>query len=127
MISSYTGYNQNGTFTREYYPVYTKFLVDDAFNGANRASIVTDSSGKSISTYDIISRGDYNNLRVNQGYVLREIADLAVQKDVLHTTLEMNDKLPQVYEYNKNNDSEAFDIEIRMEDYYYGTHYTRVV
>ena len=125
MISSYTGYNQNGTFHRDYYPVYTKFLVGDAFNGANRASIVTDSSGKSISTYDLPYRGDYNNLRVNQGYVLREIADLALQKDVLHTTLEMNDKLPQVYEYNKNNDSEAFDIEIRMEDYYYGTHYTR--
>ena len=125
MLSSYTGYNQNGTFHRDYYPVYTKFLVGDAFNGANRASIVTDSSGKSISTYDLPYRGDYNNLRVNQGYVLREIADLALQKDVLHTTLEMNDKLPQVYEYNKNNDSEAFDIEIRMEDYYYGTHYTR--
>ena len=125
MISSYTGYNQNGTFHRDYYPVYTKFLVGDAFNGANRASIVTDSSGKSISTYDLPYRGDYNNLRVNQGYVLREIADLALQKDVLHTTLEMNDKLPQVYEYNKNNDSEAFDIEIRMSDYYYGTHYTR--
>ena len=125
MLSSYTGYNQNGTFTRDYYPVYTKFLVDDAFNGANKASIVKDSSGKSISTYDLPYRGDYNNLRVNQGYVLREIADLALQKDVLHTTLEMNDKLPQVYEYNKNNDSEAFDIEIRMEDYYYGTHYTR--
>lgn len=125
MISSYTGYNQNGTFHKDYYPVYTKFLVDEAFNGANRASIVTDSSGKSISTYDLPYRGDYNNLRVNQGYVLREIADLALQKDVLHTTLEMNDKLPQVYEYNKNNDSEAFDIEIRMEDYYYGTHYTR--
>lgn len=125
MLSSYTGYNQNGTFHRDYYPVYTKFLVGDAFNGANRASIVEDSSGISISTYDIITRGDYNNLRVNQGYVLREIADLALQKDVLHTTLEMNDKLPQVYEYNKNNDSEAFDIEIRMSDYYYGTHYTR--
>ena len=125
MLSSYTGYNQNGTFTREYYPVYTKFLVDDAFNGANRASIVKDTSGKSISTYDIISRGDYNNLKINQGYVLREIADMAVQKDVLHTTLEMNDKLPQVYKYNKNNDSEAFDISIRMSDYYYGTHYTR--
>ena len=125
MISSYTGYNQNGTFHRDYYPVYTKFLVGDAFNGANRASIVVDTSGKSINTYDIISRGDYNNLRVNQGYVLREIADMAVQKDVLHTTLEMNDKLPQVYKYNKNNDSEAFDISIRMEDYYYGTHYTR--
>ena len=125
MISSYTGYNQNGTFHRDYYPVYTKFLVDEAFNGANKASIVTDTSGKSISTYDLPYRGDYNNLRVNQGYVLREIADLALQKDVLHTTLEMNDKLPQVYEYNKNNDSEAFDIEIRMEDYYYGTHYTR--
>ena len=125
MLSSYTGYNQNGTFTREYYPVYTKFLVDDAFNGANKASIVVDSSGKSISTYDIISRGDYNNLKVNQGYVLREIADMGLQKDVLHTTLEMNDKLPQVYKYNKNNDSEAFDISIRMSDYYYGTHYTR--
>ena len=125
MISSYTGYNQNGTFHKDYYPVYTKFLVDEAFNGANKASIVTDTSGKSISTYDLPYRGDYNNLRVNQGYVLREIADLALQKDVLHTTLEMNDKLPQVYEYNKNNDSEAFDIEIRMEDYYYGTHYTR--
>lgn len=125
MISSYTGYNQNGTFHKDYYPVYTKFLVDDAFNGANRAATVTDTSGKSISTYDIISRGDYNNLRVNQGYVLREIADLALQKDVLHTTLEMNDKLPQVYKYNKNNDSEAFDISVRMSDYYYGTHYTR--
>ena len=125
MISSYTGYNQNGTFHRDYYPVYTKFLVDEAFNGANKASIVTDTSGKSISTYDLPYMGDYNNLKVNQGYVLREIADLALQKDVLHTTLEMNGKLPQVYEYNKNNDSEAFDIEIRMEDYYYGTHYTR--
>ena len=125
MISSYTGYNQNGTFHKDYYPVYTKFLVDEAFNGANKASIVTDTSGKSISTYDLPYMGDYNNLKVNQGYVLREIADLALQKDVLHTTLEMNDKLPQVYKYNKNNDSEAFDIEIRMEDYYYGTHYTR--
>ena len=125
MISSYTGYNQGSTFTKEYYPVYNKFLVDEAFNGANRASIVTDSSGKSISTYDLPYMGDYNNLKVNQGYVLREIADMAVQKDVLHTTLEMNDKLPQVYKYNKNNDSEAFDISIRMEDYYYGTHYTR--
>ena len=125
MISSYTGYNQGSTFTKEYYPVYNKFLVDEAFNGANKASIVTDTSGKSISTYDLPYMGDYNNLRVNQGYVLREIADMAVQKDVLHTTLEMNDKLPQVYKYNKNNDSEAFDISIRMEDYYYGTHYTR--
>lgn len=125
MISSYTGYNQNGTFTKEYYPVYNKFLVDEAFNGANRASIVTDTSGKSISTYDLPYMGDYNNLKVNQGYVLREIADMGIQKDVLHTTLEMNDKLPQVYKYNKNNDSEAFDISIRMEDYYYGTHYTR--
>ena len=125
MLSSYTGYNQNGTFHKDYYPVYDKFLIGDAFNGANRASIVTDTSGKSISTYDILYRGDYNNLKVNQGYVLREIADMAVQKDVLHTTLEMNDKLPQVYEYDKNKDSEAFDIEIRMSDYYYGTHYTR--
>lgn len=126
MMSSYTGYNQGG-FNIDYYPVYNKFVIGREINGANKATITRDSSGQAISSYNMLYAGNYNNLCVNQGYVLREIADLAARKDVLQTTLEMNGKNPQVYKYNKNNDSGAADISVRVSDYYYGTNYTREI
>lgn len=126
MMSSYTGYNQNGSFHREYYPVYNKFVISDSINGANRASIARDSNGQSISTYSMLYNGEYNNLHINQGYVLREEVDLAIKKDVYTATLEINGKT-QTYNYNKRqlNEDGAWEISTRISDGYYNANYSR--
>lgn len=126
MMSSYTGYNQNGSFHREYYPVYNKFVISDSINGANRASIARDSNGQSISTYSMLYNGEYNNLHINQGYVLREEVDLAIKKDVYTATLEINGKT-QTYNYDKRqlNEDGAWEISTRISDGYYNANYSR--
>ena len=128
MMSSYTGYNQNGNFTIDYYPVYTKFVVDDLIKPIHSrlGMAVRDSSGKDITTYDSLYAGDYNNLYVNQGYLLRKTADLSLYKDVLNTTVEMNGK-SQTYKYDKNDPDNIIELKASDVFAYYGRNYTREI
>ena len=124
MMSSYTGYNKNG-FVTDYYPVYKHFVIGDSINGDNRASLAKDSQENPINAYYMLYNGDYNNLYVNQGYVLRETVDLALHKDVYNATLEVKGK-SETYKYNKNDglsDEGFWDINTQISDAYLSNAY----
>ena len=94
MISAYTGYNK-GSFTKEYYPVYSKFVIADYMSQVNRAAHTKDYQADFINIYNLLYNGDekgYNNLFINQGFVIRETVDLALHKDVYNATIEIKDK-----------------------------------
>lgn len=123
MLSSYTGYNQGG-FQKDYYPVYQKFIVDDVITPIHKVMKVTDTSGRDITTYNPLYAGEYNNLYVNQGYILRESADLSLYKDVLKTTVEMNGKT-QTYKYDKNDPDNIIELKASDVMAYYSRNYSR--
>lgn len=123
MLSSYTGYNQGG-FKKDYYPVYQKFVVDDVVTPIHKVMKVTDTSGRDITTYNALYAGEYNNLYVNQGYILRESADLSLYKDVLKTTVEMNGKT-QTYKYDKNDPDNVIELKASDVMAYYSRSYSR--
>ncbi len=130
MLSSYTGYNTNGNFQRTYYPVYDKFIIGDNINQTNRSALAKDSLGNYLRAYSILYNGNdkgYNNLYVNQGYVVRETVDLAVHKDVYKATLEIKDK-KQTYKYNKNDglsDEGFWEINTNISDAYLSEAYKK--
>ena len=123
MLSSYTGYNQGG-FKKDYYPVYQKFVVDDVVKPVHKVMKVTDTSGRDLTTYNALYAGEYNNLYVNQGYILRESADLSLYKDVLKTTVEMNGKT-QTYKYDKNDPDNIIELKASDVMAYYSRSYSR--
>lgn len=130
MLSSYTGYNTNGNFQRTYYPVYDKFIIGDNINQTNRSALAKDSLGNYLRAYSILYNGNdkgYNNLYVNQGYVVRETVDLAVHKDVYKATLEIKEK-KQTYKYNKNDglsDEGFWEINTNISDAYLSEAYKK--
>lgn len=127
MISAYTGYNK-GSFTKEYYPVYSKFVISDYMSQVNRASHTKDYQANFINIYNMLYNGDdtgYNNLYINQGFVLRETVDLALHKDVYNATIEIKGK-SQTYKYNKNDklsDEDFWDIQTQISDAYLSSAY----
>lgn len=123
MLSSFTGYNQGG-FKKDYYPVYQKFVVDDVVKPVHKVMKITDTSGRDITTYNALYAGEYNNLYVNQGYILRESADLSLYKDVLKTTVEMNGKT-QTYKYDKNDPDNIIELKASDVMAYYSRSYSR--
>ena len=124
MLSSYTGNNVNGK-NFEYYPIYNKFVIGNTINGANRASPARDSSGNYINVYSMLYNGEYNNLYINQGYVLRETVDLALHKDIYSSNLEIKGRT-ETYKYNKNDglsDEGFWDINTQISDAYLSNAY----
>ena len=127
MISAYTGYNK-GSFTKEYYPVYSKFVIADYMSQVNRAAHTKDYQADFINIYNLLYNGDekgYNNLFINQGFVIRETVDLALHKDVYNATIEIKDK-SQVYKYNKNDklsDEDFWDVQTQISDAYLSNAY----
>jgi len=127
MISSYTMdtvENRN----IQYYPVNSKFVLANEINHANRGNLAKDSSGKLIVEYTSVYSGEYNVLKINQGYTLRQTVDLAIAKDIYNVTQTINGKT-ETYKYNKRqelqNNGRCWTIETRLEDAYYGVNYTR--
>lgn len=91
MISSYTMdtvENRN----IQYYPVNSKFVLANEINHANRGNLAKDSSGKLIVEYTSVYSGEYNVLKINQGYTLRQTVDLAIAKDIYNVTQTINGK-----------------------------------
>lgn len=127
MISSYTMdtvENRN----IQYYPVNSKFILANEINHANRKNLTKDSSGKLIVEYTSVYSGEYNVLKINQGYTLRQTVDLAMAKDIYNVVQTINGKT-ETYKYNKRqelqNNGRCWTIETRLEDAYYGVNYTR--
>ena len=124
MMSSYTGNNVNGK-NFEYYPIYNKFVIGNTINGVNKASPARDSSGNYINVYSMLYNGEYNNLYINQGYVLRETVDLALHKDIYSSNLEIKGRT-ETYKYNKNDglsDEGFWDINTQISDAYLSNAY----
>ena len=126
MMDSYTC---NGTATKDLYPGFKIFVIDDYLNNLTMTQTVLEFiQSKSI---EILYGNPDLVHHINQGYVLRELVDLALRKDVYKTTLEINGK-SQTYKYNKRegletdeNGNSYWDIKTRIEDGYYNYEYSR--
>lgn len=126
MMDSYTC---NGTSTKDLYPGFKTFVIDDYLNNLTMTQTVLEFiQSKSI---EILYGNPDLVHHINQGYVLRELVDLALRKDVYKTTLEINGK-SQTYKYNKRegletdeNGNSYWDIKTRIEDGYYNYEYSR--
>ena len=119
MMRSYTC---NGTSTKDLYPGFQVFVTEDFLN--NSSSQLKLVAASKIETV-------YNNPdvmhHINQGYVLRELVDLALAKDVYQATVEINGK-KQVYSYGKRGiTDENCEIEVRQSSGYYDNYYTRPI
>ena len=126
MMDSYTC---NGTSTKDLYPGFKVFVIDDYLNNLTTTQIVLEFIQSK--TIDILYGNPDALHHINQGYVLRELVDLALRKDVYKTTLEINGK-SQTYKYNKRegletdeNGNSYWDIKTRIEDGYYNYEYSR--
>lgn len=99
MTSSYTGYNENGVFYTQCYP------------------------SKEVSKkYGLEWPNDTVNEYINQGFVLRETPDIAINSDIEKAYLAING-YTQEYTYNKKDN--VWDLSQRVEQNYYNTYYTR--
>ncbi len=126
MMDSYTC---NGTSTKDLYPGFKVFVIDDYLNNLTTTQIVLEFIQSK--TIEILYGNPDALHHINQGYVLRELVDLALRKDVYKTTLEINGKT-QTYKYNKRegletdeNGNSYWDIKTRIEDGYYNYEYSR--
>ena len=122
MMDSYTC---NGTGTMDLYP-----NVDVFVNAEKKHSLLeTSQILQFIGSNDIKTLyADPDIMRhVNQGFVQREIVDLALRKDVYKATLEINGEVEE-YTYDKRNSvvfEGCWDIKGRNELGYYNQNYTR--
>lgn len=128
MMDSYTC---NGTSTKDLYPGFQVFVVDDYLNSLTNTKEVLEFVESNV--IEILYGNPDAVHYVNQGYVLRELVDLAMRKDVYKTTLEINGKT-QVYKYNKReplyegeNGEQYWNIETRLSDQYYNYEYSREI
>ena len=114
----------------EYYPRYSKFIVDEGINAANKGSLASDSQSVAISTYTPVYSGVYNIKKINQGYNIRQLADIALSKDVYKVVQEINGK-SETYKYNKReaaqDEDKCWTVETRTENQYYKKGYTREI
>ena len=122
-LESYTG---NGTGGTDLYPVWDTFVIDDHQNLSMLVGAVN-------VLYDTA-------YYINQGYKERQVADMALRKDVEKATIEINGKI-HTYDYDtrkitdtqpttNNGKDEAnldstWDINIRLSDGYYNEKYSR--
>lgn len=120
MMDSYTC---NGTSTKDLYPGFKVFVNDDYLDPASNAPDVFGfvESNEIELLYEDPDVMHY----INQGYVLRELVDLALRKDVYKAVLEINGKT-QTYKYNKReplyegpNGESYWDLKTRISDGYY--------
>lgn len=112
----------------EYYPKYSRFVVDEMLNSANQTSLAPDSQNVAISTYTPVYSGVYNIKKINQGYSIRQQADIALSKDVYKVVQEINGK-SETYKYNKREAAQegesCWTVEARNDSGYYNAGYTR--
>ncbi len=112
----------------EYYPKYSRFVVAEMLNAANQTSLATDSQNVAISTYTPVYSGVYNIKKINQGYSIRQQADIALSKDVYKVVQEINGK-SETYKYNKREAAQegesCWTVEARNDSGYYNAGYTR--
>ena len=121
MMDSYTC---NGTKKMDLYPNIDVFVNDDKKHSLLETSQVLDFiESKEVPTL----YADPDVMRhVNQGFVERELVDLALRKDVYKATLEINGEVEE-YTYDKRNSviyEGCWDIKGRNNGYYSQT-YTR--
>lgn len=126
MMDSYTC---NGTKTKDLYPGVEVFVIDkNLYNTTNTKEVLTFIGATEI--HILYGNPDLAH-HINQGYVLRELVDLAIRKDVYKATLEINGKT-QVYKYNKREGLETdadgnsyWEIQTRISGGYYNYEYSR--
>lgn len=126
MMDSYTC---NGTSTKDLYPACEIFVIDTYLNNTTNTQEVLSFIG--ATNIEILYGNPDIVHHINQGYVLRELVDLALRKDVYETTLEINGKT-QTYKYNKRegletdeNGNSYWEIQTRVSDGYYDYNYSR--
>lgn len=112
----------------EYYPKYSRFVLDEMLNSVNQKSLAPDSQNVVISTYTPVYSGVYNIKKINQGYSIRQQADIALSKDVYKVVQEINGK-SETYKYNKREAAQegesCWTVEARNDSGYYNAGYTR--
>ena len=126
MTDSYTC---NGSNSMDLYPGDKVFVISDHLN---REFLSTDLLNFIGSKTITILYGNPDIMHhINQGYTLRETADLALRKDVYQATLEINGK-SETYTYNKRDGLEKdadgnsyWEITTRISDAYYDQNYSR--
>lgn len=123
MTDSYTC---NGTTTKDLYPAYKVFVLDDHLNKITKTSSVLSFVGSN--NIKIIYANPDVMHHINQGYVLREELDIAIKKDVYNATLEINGKT-QTYTYDKRqlNENGDWEVSTRISDAYYKSNYSREI
>lgn len=126
MMDSYTC---NGTKKKDLYPGFEVFVIDDYLNNLTNTQEVLEFIGTDV--IEIIFTDPDVMHHINQGYVLRELVDIALRKDVYKTVLEINGKT-QTYKYNKRehletdeNGNSYWEIKTRISDGYYDYEYSR--
>lgn len=112
------------TATTRKYPVYDYFVIEDITNPSGQSGSVYH-AGRSWN-YLYTSASDQSR-NVDFGIMIRDTADLALQKDVYKTMLRVNGKT-QTYMYNKKDENVdndgTWNLEIRQSDYLYNGVYT---
>ncbi len=124
MLESFTC---DGTNEKTLYPSPEIFVTDDALNMMNRT----------INCYMLVGTSDikplYGNPNytqyINQGYVLRETADLALTVDVYKAYVEIKDRVEE-YTYDKRQikvdlNENLWEISVRNTDVLYNIGYSR--
>lgn len=124
MLESFTC---DGTNEKTLYPSPEIFVTDDALNMMNRT----------INCYMLVGTSDikplYGNPNytqyINQGYVLRETADLALTVDVYKAYVEIKDRVEE-YKYDKRQikvdlNENLWEISVRNTDVLYNIGYSR--
>lgn len=122
MMDSYTC---NGTNNMDLYPNIDVFVNDEKKHSLLETSQVL----QLIESNDVKTLyADPDIMRhVNQGYVERELVDLALRKDVYKATLEINGQVEE-YKYDKRHSviyDGCWEIEGRNSMNYYDNNYTR--
>lgn len=114
----------------EFYPIDSRFVIDEMLNTINQKSLATDSQNVAISTYTPVYSEEYNIKEINQGYAERQESDVALSKDVYKVVQEINGKT-ETYKYNKREAAQDADqcwtVETRIESQYYNKGYTREI
>lgn len=126
MMDSYTC---NGTSTKDLYPGFQVFVVEDYLNNLTNTKEVLEFIESDV--VELLYADPDAMHYINQGYVLRELVDLALRKDVYKAVLEINGKT-ETYKYNKRepletdaNGNSYWELQTRISDGYYDYNYSR--
>ena len=129
-------WTKNAQDKKDAYPSSNIIVINNGYDRYNNLTRITvqGSSGNPDSWNGVnriisVARDDKCQY-INQGYKLRQEADMSIKDDVDHVTIEINGKT-QEYKYdtraNAANAEATWEIGVRLSDAYYNTAYSREI